>query len=183
MRQRPRRRFHLANAAANGSARISLPHGGIGIRLPTQKLDFCLVFFQKKVAHDLAGFAAVAVFERGVGLAARETPLPFSADSNRSLRKRNRSLHAPAPKFRILKIYRAETRPENFGLWHETFRFSSSGTGLLAAIFRKYRHFREYPISLARDRYGVSNSSPSQNHLHRDLDIGREADRTIMRSA
>jgi hypothetical protein len=41
------------------------------------------------------------------------------AMSNRSLRKRNRSLHAPAPKFRILKIYRAETGPGNFGLRHE----------------------------------------------------------------
>src|ERR1700729_2372799 len=41
------------------------------------------------------------------------------ADSNRSLRKRNWSLHACGSEFRILKNHRAETRPENPGLLHE----------------------------------------------------------------
>jgi hypothetical protein len=40
--------------------------------------------------------------------------------SNRSLRKRNRSLDAPAPKFRILKIHRAETGADIRGFWCET---------------------------------------------------------------
>jgi hypothetical protein len=44
---------------------------------------------------------------------------PVSATSNRSQWKRNRSLHDPAPKFRILKIYRAETGAEIRGLWCE----------------------------------------------------------------
>ena len=43
-------------------------------------------------------------------------PAASPADSNRSPRKRNRSLGAPARKFRILKIHRAETRPGNLDL-------------------------------------------------------------------
>jgi hypothetical protein len=40
--------------------------------------------------------------------------------SNQSPRKRNRSLDAPAPKFRILKNHRGETRAGNLGLQRET---------------------------------------------------------------
>jgi hypothetical protein len=46
--------------------------------------------------------------------------LPGPTDRNRSARKRNRSLDAPAPKFRILKIHRAETGAEIRGLRCET---------------------------------------------------------------
>jgi hypothetical protein len=42
-----------------------------------------------------------------------------NAFPNRSPRKRNRSLGTCTRKFRILKIHRAETRPENLGLPHE----------------------------------------------------------------
>jgi hypothetical protein len=37
------------HAAANGSARISLPRGGIGIRLPTHNLISALYFIKKKL--------------------------------------------------------------------------------------------------------------------------------------
>ena len=44
---------------------------------------------------------------------------PLIADSNRSPRKRNRSLDNLARKFRILKNHRAETRAGNLGLQRE----------------------------------------------------------------
>jgi hypothetical protein len=58
---------------------------------------------------------------RGVGRGARR---PSSADSNRSPRKRNRSLHGSRSKFRILKIHRAETGRGIRGLRPESLKIS-----------------------------------------------------------
>jgi hypothetical protein len=53
-------------------------------------------------------------------LAVKPPAGPDWVRSNRSPRKRNRSLDGPAPKFRILKIHRAETAAEIRGLRCET---------------------------------------------------------------
>jgi len=37
---------------SDGTARISLPHGGIGIRLPTHNLIFSWYFFKKKLCSE-----------------------------------------------------------------------------------------------------------------------------------
>jgi hypothetical protein len=80
--------------------------------------------------------------------------LPGPTDRNRSARKRNRSLDAPAPKFRILKIHRAETGAEIRGLrcetsdiprqnWAERIRTALCRNGAqLSALLRRAAHFR-----------------------------------------
>jgi hypothetical protein len=52
-----------------------------------------------------------------------------SPGSNRSPRKRNRSLDGPAPKFRILKIHRAETGAEIRGLRYDSYDFPRQRPG------------------------------------------------------
>jgi hypothetical protein len=67
--------------------------------------------------------------------------------SNRSLRKRNRSLDALAPKFRILKIYRAETGPGNLALRHEMSDIPRQRPG-------------SWPLSFGNVRTSVSTRNP-----------------------
>jgi Helix-turn-helix domain len=58
-----------------------------------------------------------------------------------------RSPSTLAPKFRILKIYRAETRPENFGLRHETSDFLRQRPG-------------SWPLSFGNVGTSVSTRNP-----------------------
>src|SRR5271169_501079 len=82
---------------------------------------------------------------------------PVSAMSNRSLRKRNRSLDGSQSRFRILKIHRAETAAEIRGLWCETSNMnlemseskSSWFAWVISAHFEKVRRFGPFLKRLA----------------------------------
>jgi len=72
------------------------------------------------------------------------------ADSNRSLRKRNRSLDGSRSKFRDIENLSSRDSPWKSQRSARDARYSSPETGLSAANPRKCRHFHECPKSPAR---------------------------------
>jgi hypothetical protein len=88
------------------------------------------------------------VFRSGI----RSMPdiLPPTADSNRSLRKRNRSLNGSRSKFSDIENHWAETGCRLSPPSARILQNSTPETGFVAANLRKCRHFREYPKSQAR---------------------------------